>query len=154
MHTPIEIRCPNALPLRRVAALCFAAHSFTVRCVVYVAYMGRRSRQVEQQRHERERTRAARDRMARVQVSDETWAAYRALLGTVPVSRAIGRLIEREVASHRRRTALDADSVTAAVQEARVVTGELETLIGRLEAASRWQSDSRWREPRPNVLFD
>ena len=116
--------------------------------------MGRRSRQVEQQRHERERTRVTRDRMARVQISDETWAAYRALLGPVPVSRAIGRLIEREVASHRRRTALDADSVTAAVQEARVVTGELETLISRLEAASRRQSDSRWREPTPNVLFD
>lgn len=116
--------------------------------------MGRRSHQVKQQRRERERTRATRDRMARVQISDETWAAYRALLGAAPVSRAIGRLIEREVASHRRRTALDADSVRAAVHEARLVARELETLIGRLEAAQLSRPDARWREPTSDVLFE
>jgi hypothetical protein len=71
--------------------------------------------------------------MARVQVSDETWAAYRVALGTTPVSVALGQLVEREVAGHRRRTALDADGVRDAVRDARVVAGELERLIARLE---------------------
>ena len=53
--------------------------------------------------------------------NDETWAAYRAGLGTTPVSVALGRLVEREVASHRRRTALDAEGVREAVHEARSV---------------------------------
>jgi hypothetical protein len=74
--------------------------------------------------------------MARVRVSDDTWATYRALLGSVPVSRAIGRLIEREVAAHRRRTALDADGVCDAVRDARIVAGELERLIARLESTT------------------
>lgn len=72
--------------------------------------------------------------MARVQVSDETWAAYRASLGAAPVSVALGKLVEREVASHRRRTAVDADAVSDAVQDARVVADELATLIARLES--------------------
>jgi hypothetical protein len=71
--------------------------------------------------------------MARVQVTDETWAAYRVSLGATPVSVAIGRLVEREVASHRRRTELDADAVRDAVQDARLVADELATLIARLE---------------------
>jgi hypothetical protein len=73
--------------------------------------------------------------MARVQVNDDTWAAYRAGLGTTPVSVALGRLVEREVANHRRRAALDADGVREAVREARSVAGELENLIWRLEHA-------------------
>jgi hypothetical protein len=98
--------------------------------------MGRRSRQVQERRQEREETRAVRDRMTRVQVSDETWAAYRVALGTTPVSVALGQLVEREVASHRRRTALDADGVRDAVRDARAVAGELEHLISRLEQAA------------------
>jgi hypothetical protein len=71
--------------------------------------------------------------MARVHVSDETWATYRAVLGPTPVSVALGRLIEREVAAHRRRTALDEDGVRDAVQDARRVAEELQGLIDRLE---------------------
>lgn len=71
--------------------------------------------------------------MTRVQVSDETWAAYRVALGATPVSVALGQLVEREVATHRRRTALDADGVRDAVRDARTVAGELEHLISRLE---------------------
>ena len=71
--------------------------------------------------------------MARVQVSDETWAAYRVSLGATPVSVAIGRLVEREVANHRLRTELDANAVRDAVQDARLVADELATLIARLE---------------------
>jgi len=71
--------------------------------------------------------------MARVYVSDDTWTAYRAALGSTPVSVALGRLVEREVAAHRRRTALDADGVREAVQGARLVADELAALIERLE---------------------
>lgn len=73
--------------------------------------------------------------MARVQVGPDTWAAYRASLGSTPVSVALGRLVEREVASHRRRTALDAEGVRSAVEEARQVAQELADLIARLESA-------------------
>ena len=71
--------------------------------------------------------------MARVQVSDETWAAHRASLGATPINVALGRLVDREVAGHRRRTALDADAVRSAVQDARLVADELAALIARLE---------------------
>jgi hypothetical protein len=104
----------------RSTALRAAAHSFTVWCVVYNAYMGRRGRQREQR--QQDATRSPRDRMARVQVSDEMWAAYRVALGATPVSVALGQLVEREVASHRRRTALDADGVREAVQDARWIS--------------------------------
>jgi len=75
--------------------------------------------------------------MTRVQVSDETWAAYRVALGATPVSVALGQLVEREVASHRRRTALDADGVRDAVRDAREVASELERLASRLERGAR-----------------
>jgi hypothetical protein len=72
--------------------------------------------------------------MARVQISDEIWAAYRASLGSVAVSVALGRLVESEVGRHRRRTAIDADAVLhEAVEEARGVAQELVALITRLE---------------------
>ena len=79
-----------------------------------------------------------RDRMARVQVNDATWTAYRASLGTTPVSVALGRLVEREVARYRRRTTVDPDGVQDAVENARGVAKELAALIDRLE---RVQSD-------------
>jgi hypothetical protein len=66
-------------------------------------------------------------------VSDDTWSAFRAGLGSTPASVALGRLVEREVASHRCRAALDADAVRAAVNDARLVAEELATLISRLE---------------------
>ena len=71
--------------------------------------------------------------MARVQVSDETWAVYRTGLGTTPVSVALGRLVEREVAARHRRAASDADGVRQAVDDARIVVDELSALIARLE---------------------
>jgi hypothetical protein len=91
---------------------------------------------MQERRQDREQARAVRDRMTRVQVSDETWAAYRVALGGTPVSVALGQLVEREVTSHRRRTALDADGVRDAVRDARAVAGELEHLIARLEEAA------------------
>jgi hypothetical protein len=71
--------------------------------------------------------------MARVQVSDETWSAFRASLGATPASVALGRLVEREVARRRRCAALDAEAVSAAIGEGRLVAEELAALISRLE---------------------
>jgi hypothetical protein len=72
--------------------------------------------------------------MARVQVSDETWSAFRAGLGPTPASVALGRLVERDVAARRRRSAADAEGVRAAVVEARAVAEELQALIRLLDS--------------------
>ena len=90
--------------------------------------------------------------MARVYVSDDTWSAYRAVLGSTPVSVALGKLVEREVAAHRRRTALDADGVRAAVQDARLVADELASLIVRLERSPAVQPASTTRSRGPAEL--
>jgi hypothetical protein len=71
--------------------------------------------------------------MARVQVDDVTWSAFRASLGATPASVALGKLVEREVAAARRRASPDAAAVTAAVGEARNVAAELQDLISRLD---------------------
>ena len=59
--------------------------------------------------------------MARVQASDETWAAFRAQLGVTPVSVALGRLVEREVGRPARSSASDAEGVRIALDDAREV---------------------------------
>ena len=74
--------------------------------------------------------------MARVQVSDEVWAAYRASLGTVPVSAALGELVRREVGRKARRSANDADGARLALEDARQLSDELASLITRLERAA------------------
>ena len=76
---------------------------------------------------------AQRDRMARVQVSDEVWSAFRASLGTTPVSVALGELVRREVGRRERRTADDEQGVRLAVEDARAVADELQEMIARLE---------------------
>lgn len=75
--------------------------------------------------------------MARVQIRDETWSAFRAGLGSTPVSVALGRLVEREVAACQRRAASDAGGVRQAVDDARIVVDELSALITRLELQSQ-----------------
>jgi hypothetical protein len=93
--------------------------------------------------------------MARVQVSDDTWVAYRAALGTTPVSVALGRLVEREVAARRRRVASDADGVRHAVDDARAVVDELSALIARLERRGNGPaSTSGASSATSDVLFD
>jgi hypothetical protein len=74
-----------------------------------------------------------RDRMARVQVSDEVWSAFRLGLGPKPVSVALGELVEREVGRQQRRSASDVESARLALQDARALAQELEQLISRLE---------------------
>lgn len=72
--------------------------------------------------------------MARVQVSDEVWAAFRLGLGPRPVSVALGELVEREVGRQRRRSAGDVESVRLALEDARELSQELTVLTARLEA--------------------
>jgi hypothetical protein len=77
--------------------------------------------------------RAQRDRMARVQVSDEVWSAFRASLGAIPVSVALGELVRREVGRRERRGASDEQGIRLALEDARVLAGELQEMIVRLE---------------------
>ena len=76
---------------------------------------------------------ARRERMARVQVGDEVWSAFRASLGATPVSVALGELVEREVARSLRKSKSDAESVRVALEDARQLAAELAALITRLE---------------------
>ena len=122
-----------------------------VRYIVYNVYVGRRGRQREQRAQER--ARAPRDRMARVPVSDETWSAFRAGLGATPVSVELGRLVERAVASRRRRSASAAGDVHRAVDDARLVVEELSALIARLER-SNGAPTTRAAPVGRDVLFD
>jgi hypothetical protein len=71
--------------------------------------------------------------MARVQVSDEVWAAYRAGLGVTPVSVALGELVRREVGRRARRSGSDLKGVRIALEDARRLSVELSALIARLE---------------------
>jgi hypothetical protein len=73
--------------------------------------------------------------MARVQISDEVWAAYRASLGPTPVSVALGELVRREVGRSSRRSAGDLEGVRVALDDARQRSDELASLIARLERA-------------------
>ena len=74
-----------------------------------------------------------RDRMARVQVSDEVWADFRAGLGTTPVNVALGGLVRREVGRRARRSTNDSAGIRIALADARDVADELMSLIARLE---------------------
>jgi hypothetical protein len=84
--------------------------------------------------------RVRRDRMARVQVSDEVWSAFRASLGATPVNVALGDLVRREVGRRERRSASDEQGVRLAVADARAVADELQEMIVRLErqVSSPW----------------
>ena len=71
--------------------------------------------------------------MARVQVSDEVWRAFRAGLGPRSVSVALGELVEREVGRQRRRSAGDLEGARLALDDARLLAEELNVLIARLD---------------------
>jgi hypothetical protein len=81
--------------------------------------------------------------MARVQVSDEVSAAYRASLGATPVSVALGELVRREVGRAARRSASDADGARLALEDARQLSDELASLIARLERTTAGAVPSR-----------
>jgi hypothetical protein len=92
--------------------------------------------------------------MARAQVNDETWSAFRGGLGSTPVSVELGRLVEREVAGRRRRSASDAGDVRQAVNDARVVVDELAALITRFEATQAVRTASPAASVESDVVFD
>lgn len=106
--------------------------------------MGKRGRQRAQKAAQA--FQKPRDRMARVQVSDDVWAAYRAGLGATPVNIALGELVSREVGRRARRRASDVAGVRIALDDARVLADELAALIARLEHAAR--SDRPVAAPR------
>jgi hypothetical protein len=105
-------------------------HSLMHRILVYMS----KQRRLRAEKATKEAT-DRRDRIARVQVSDEVWAAFRAGLGTTPVNAALGELVRREVGRKARRSATDADGIRIALADAHEVADELTSLIARLERA-------------------
>jgi predicted DNA-binding protein (UPF0278 family) len=101
--------------------------------------MGRRSRQVREQREAVAAATAKRDRMARVQVDDATWADFRALAGYRPVSEVLGDLVTREVEAYRSRRLregeLDDREVVQALDRAKEHQADLVAIVERLERA-------------------
>lgn len=99
-------------------------------CIVYAVYIGQRGKQRAMTPFVKA---DARDRMARVQVSDEVWTAFRVGIGPRPLSAALGELVEREVRRQRRRSAGDLEGARLALEDARVLGQELKMLIANLE---------------------
>jgi len=85
--------------------------------------------------------------MARVQTSDDTWAAFRAQLGVTPVNVALGRLVEREVGRTARGSASDVEGTRVALEGARQVAEELAAMITRLELVAAKSTPSAGGSP-------
>lgn len=96
--------------------------------------MGKRARQ-------RSRTGGAlepvRDHMARVRVSDDAWADFRAAAGSRSMAAVLAELVEGEVRRYRReRLAAGHTSdreLLAALVETRELRADLDAIVGRLE---------------------
>ena len=100
--------------------------------------MGKRSRQRSRVEDLARPAPAARDRMARVQVDDETWREFRLLAGHRPISNVLGELVEREVrrarSSQLRDGQLTNRELVEALARARDQAADLQAIVGRLEA--------------------
>ena len=92
--------------------------------------MGRRSRRRAQDE--------LKDHVARVRVSEAAWLEFRRFIGPRPVSRALGELVDAEVARQRqlrvRRDSASDRDLLGALDEARELRERLEVLVARLEA--------------------
>ena len=103
--------------------------------------MGRRSRQRKQDAAIPPAARARRDRMARVAVSEDVWADFRAAAGHRSVSVVLGELVEREVERYRSRRLrdgqLDGRELVEALERARSQQADLAVIVERLEALTR-----------------
>jgi hypothetical protein len=79
--------------------------------------------------------------MARVQVSDDVWADFRAAAGNRPISEVLGELVSREVDRHRskrlRQRQLEPSELVDALEDARRQQGDLKLIVERLERLSR-----------------
>jgi hypothetical protein len=82
-----------------------------------------------------------RDRMARVHVSDDVWADFRAAAGQRPISEALGELVSRQVDRYRskrlRQGQLEPSELVEALEDARRQRRDLELIVERLERLSR-----------------
>lgn len=91
---------------------------------------------------------SARDHMARVRVSDDVWADFRAAAGDRPLSSLLAELVETEVRRHRRERleagAVEDRELVAVLDEARELHADLTAAIARLER--------RLDRPRPAPL--
>ena len=79
-----------------------------------------------------------RDRMARVQVTDDVWTDFRALAGYRPMSELLGELVMREVEKYRsqklRAGQLEPRELLDALEQAQAQRADLEAIVRRLEA--------------------
>lgn len=91
---------------------------------------------------------ASRDHMARVRVSDDVWADFRAAAGDRPLSSLLAELVEGEVRRHRRERleggAVEDRELLAALAQARELHADLTAVVARLER--------RLDRPRPAPL--
>ena len=75
--------------------------------------------------------------MARVHVTDEVWAEFRAAAGRSPLNLVLGRLVEREVARTRSRRLKDGEmddrELLDALGRAQQLHGDIEAIVARLE---------------------
>lgn len=80
---------------------------------------------------------AERDHMARVRVSEEVWADFRAAAGQAPLNLLLGKLVEREVDRYRskrlREGTLDDAQLLDALERAAELQADLAALVARLE---------------------
>lgn len=99
--------------------------------------MGRRARQRARDDATRGLPSDVRDHMARIAVSDEVWADFRAAAGQRPISSVLAEMVEREVHRHRQRRvrdgAADDHEVLAALAEARELRDDLAEIVARLD---------------------
>jgi hypothetical protein len=101
--------------------------------------VGKRSRQRRSRAEERVRPApAARDRMARVRVDDETWREFRAIAGYRSIAEVLGQLVEREVRTVRSSRLRDEQLVDRelleALERARNQAEDLRAIVARLES--------------------
>jgi hypothetical protein len=80
---------------------------------------------------------SARDHMARVRVSDDVWADFRAAAGELPLSYVLAKLVEGEVRRYRRQRVASGGvtdrELLAALAQARELHAELAAVVARLE---------------------
>jgi hypothetical protein len=75
--------------------------------------------------------------MARVRVSDDVWADFRAAAGVTPLNLRLGELVTRDVDRYRSRRlregTLDDDQLVDALERAQELHADLVALVHRLE---------------------
>lgn len=83
-----------------------------------------------------------RDHMARVHVSDQVWAEFRASTGRRSISLVLGDLVQREVDRHRsqqlREGSLDDVELVEALERPRELHDEQVELVARIERRLDW----------------